>query len=65
MVQLIENEQRRPAPAGTLKHGRRETDLLIGHDRAMVVARFDGLVVRQRRIQLNPHQPGSGRPLRT
>ena len=63
MVQFVEDEQRGSAPAGAPKDVRRETDLLIGHDGAMEIAGFDGLLVRQRRIQLNAHQTGSGRPL--
>jgi hypothetical protein len=63
MVQLIKNEQRGPAPAGMLKRARYETDLLIGYDGAVVVTRFDGLLVRQRRIKLNPHKTRSSRPL--
>ena len=65
MVQLVEDKQRGAASAGPPKHIRRETDLLIGHDCAMVVVGFDGLLVCQRRIQVNPNQPCGSRPLRT
>src|SRR5512140_3701375 len=39
MVQLVKDEQSGAAPASALKHIRCETDLLIGDDCAMVVAR--------------------------
>ena len=64
MVQLVEDKQRGAVPASPPKYIRCKTDLLIGHDCAMVVVGFNGLLVCQRRIQVNPNHPCGSRPLR-
>jgi hypothetical protein len=63
MMQLIENEQGAPIPAGALEERRRQADLLIRHHRAVVIAGFPKLLVCQRRIQLDAYLSGRRSPL--
>ena len=65
MVQLIEDDESFATAAGAPEHFRRQTDLLIGHNRAVIVTRLAGLLIRERRIELNADLPRRGSPLRS